>query len=158
MLSLGAGVDFQSDLDYGASSRKYDYAAYDVHWDQPVGPEGGAVTCEAAYIHINNGPNAINYTHLTRGDNADIYSAKAGYLLPWHPFSFGFQPSIHYGRVDSEGWDATNIFGGGMNWFIKGHANKLSFDVTAVEQGDETHGSRPVQDHLLVTLPLAMGF
>ena len=158
VLTVGAGVDFQSDLDYGSDSRTYDYAAYtiDVHWDQPVG--AGAVTAEAAYIHVNNGPNSINYTHFTRGDNADIVSLKGGYLLPWRPVDFGFQPVFHYEYIDGEHGDGTNIFGGGMNWFLYGQANKLSFDVTAVEQGDETYGSRPVQDHLICTLQLAVGF
>ena len=160
VLTVGVGWDFQSDLDYGSPNRTYDYAAYtvDVHWDQPIGPGAGAVSAEAAYIHVNNGPNSINYTHFTRGDNADIVSMKAGYLLPWRPVSFGFQPVFHYEYIDGQGGDGTNIFGGGVNWFLYGQANKLSFDITSVQQGDETYGSRPVQDHLICTLQLALGF
>ncbi len=160
VLTVGAGVDFQSDLDYGSPNRSYDYAAYtiDVHYDQSLGANLGAVTAEAAYIHVNNGPNSINYTHFTRGDNADIASVKAGYLLPWQPYDFGFQPVFHYEYIDGEGGDGTHIVGGGVNWFFHGQANKLSFDITTVQQEDETYGSRPVQDHLICTFQLALGF
>ncbi len=160
VLTVGIGWDFQSDLDYGSPSRTYDYAAYtvDVHWDQPIGPGAGAVTAEAAYIHVNNGPNAINYTHMVRGSNSDIASFKGGYLLPWRPYSMGFQPVFHFEYMDPDTGDETTVFGGGVNWFLYGQANKLGFDITSVHQGDETYGSRPVQDHLICTLQLALGF
>ncbi len=160
VLTVGVGMDFQSDLDYGNPNRSYDYAAYtvDVHYDQALGAGMGAVTAEAAYTHVNNGPNSINYTHFTKGDNADMVSLKAGYLLPWRPMNFGFQPVFHYEYIDGEDGDGTNIVGGGVNWFFYGQANKLSFDITTVQQGDETYGSRPVQDHLICTLQLALGF
>jgi len=158
ILSIGLGADYQDDL--YLQSRKEDYSAFtlDVHWDQPLGPAGGAVTAEAAYIHINNGPNGLNYTHTISGSDAGIYSFKTGYLLPWRPPLGLFQPNIHFECVDPEGAGATYIFGGGLNYFLKGQANKVSMDVTAVEQQDETYGKRPVQDHLIATFQFAFGF
>lgn len=160
VLTVGAGVDFQGDLDYGSPDKRYDYSAYtvDVHWDQPLGPAEAALTAEAAYIHVNNGPNSINYTHFTKGNDADIISMKAGYFLPWRPFTLGFQPAFHYEYIDSNNGSATTVFGGGINVFVYGQANKLSLDVTAVRQGEETYGTRPVQDHVICTVQLAMGF
>ena len=160
ILTVGAGVDFQGDLNYDSPDKRYDYSAYtmDVHWDQPLGPPGAAITAEAAYIHVNNGPNSINYTHFTKGDDADIFSMKAGYLLPWKLFTLGVQPAFHYEYIDADNGSATSIFGGGINVFVYGQANKLSFDVTSVDQGEETYGSRPVQDHIICTVQLAVGF
>ena len=158
VLTVGVGMDFQEDLRYG--TKKEDYSAWtvDLLVDTPTGP-GGAVTLEASYVNLQNGPNALNYTYLTRGDDADIFSLKAGYLLPMSIFDFGkLQPFVHYERIDVDDKKATDIYGFGFNFFIKGHANKLSFDLTYLEQEEESHGTRPVQDHLIATFQVAIGF
>ncbi len=158
VLSVGIGGDYQGGL--YLHGRKQDYSAWtmDVHWDQPLGPEGGAITAEAAYVYINNGPNSLNYTHFVSGSDSSIYSFKAGYLLPWHPVPGSFQPNMHFECIAPEGSDATYVFGGGFNYFFHGQANKISIDITGVEQADETSGGRPVQDHLITTFQLALGF
>jgi hypothetical protein len=158
VLTVGAGFDFQDNLRTGPSGNKQDYSAWtlDIHWDQPLGPDKGAVTAEAAVIHVNNGVNSLNYTRFSRGGDATIYSLKAGHLLPWRLFFGRIQPNIHFERIDPESGEATNIYGGGINYFFKGHANKLSFDVTSVDQEDELDGK--AQDHLIFTLQLALGF
>ena len=50
--------------------------------------------------------------------------------------------------MDESGKDDTSVYGIGLNYFFKGHANKLSFDVAYVDQEQETTS---VQDHLAVT-------
>ncbi len=158
ILTIGAGVDFQNDLRIVSSNNEQDYSAYtfDIHWDQGLKPGMGAVTLEAAFIHVNNGPNSLPYTHFLKGTDASIYSLKGGYLLPLQ-LAFGkFQPNFHFERIDPEGGGATNIYGGGLNYFFKGHANKLAVDLTSIDQMEETNGS--VQDHLIFTMQLAVGF
>ncbi len=92
------------------------------------------------------------------GADADVYSFKTGYLLPWHISMGSFQPNIHFECIDPDTHGATYIFGGGLNWFLKGHANKVSIDITSVEQQEEISGQRPVQEHLIATFQLALGF
>jgi len=57
--------------------------------------------------------------------------------------------------VDETGKDDTQVYGLGFNYFFKGHANKLSIDVSSVDQGTETAS---VQDHRVVTIQIATGF
>ncbi len=158
ILTIGIGADFQGDLHIISPQRKQDYSAYtfDIHWDRPLNTGLGAVTVEAAFVHVNNEPNRLAFTHLTKASDVSIYSLKGGYLLPWEPHLGKIQPNFHYERIDPEDGGATNIFGGGINYFLKGHANKLSFDLTSVDQTDATPGA--VQDHLLFTMQLALGF
>ncbi len=159
ILSVGAGADLQNDLYLKTGKKNYSAYTFDVHYDdRPFGPENGAVTAEAAFIRINNGPNSLSYTHFVSGSDASIYSLKTGYLLPWKPVYGSLQPSVHFECIDPVGADATYIFGGGVNYFFKGQANKISFDITGVEQGKQSYGGRPVQDHLIATFQLALGF
>lgn len=153
VLSIGAGIDFQEDLimGIGANRRERDYTAWtvDLHYDQPIGD--GGLTLEAAYIDINNGPNEINFTRMEPGFDATIASAKAGYFFP-----VGLQPVVHWEKLNMKnGLDDTNFYGGGINYYIKGHANKISLDVTQVDQERE---DTDFQDHLIVTAQIAIGF
>jgi hypothetical protein len=151
ILSIGAGIDHQPDLTVTPARTTQDYTAWtvDLHYDEPIG-EGG-VTLEAAYIDINNGSNGINYTRMAPGEDATIISVKAGFLFPAQ-----IQPFVHYEKLNMENGNAdTDIYGGGFNYFIKGHANKVSLDVIKVDQEEETAA---VQDHHLVTLQMAVGF
>jgi hypothetical protein len=70
-----------------------------------------------------------------------------------------FQPFGHWQRifVDESGKDDTNVYGFGLNYFIKGHANKVSVDFTFVDQKDEIR-SQNVRDHFILTFQLAAGF
>ena len=149
VLSLLASFDTQEDLMLGG--RKKDYTAWtaEVHYDQQVG-NGTGVTVEAVYADIENGPNGINFTRMAPGDDADIISVKAGYI-----FSNNLQPVVHYEKLDVENKDDTDIYGVGLNYFVKGHANKICLDVTQVDQEDETYD---MKDHLVVTVQIAVGF
>jgi len=128
----------------------------DIHYDKPLS-NGGAITAEAAYINIESGANSITYTQFGSGDDGAIYSLKAGYLFPGQIGIGQLQPFAHYEYIDVDvsGKDDTSVYGIGLNYFFKGHANKLSFDVAYVDQEQATAS---VQDHLAVTFQIAVGF
>jgi hypothetical protein len=155
ILALGVGADSQ-ELVFG--TRTDDYLAWtaDIHYDQPLS-NGGALTAEAAYINIENVANSVKYTQFASGDSGYIASIKAGYLFPGHLGVGRIQPFAHYEliNVDETGKDDTQVYGVGFNYFLKGHANKLSFDVAYVDQEQETTSA---QDHLAVTFQVAVGF
>ena len=159
VLSLGLGGDFQEDLVFGLREDDYTGWTVDLFYDQPVG--GGALTVEAAYIDIDNGPNRLTYTQFATGDSGSIISLKGGYLLPGE-IGIGrlqFFGHYEYVNVDESGKDNTQIYGLGLNYYIKGHANKLSLDLTWVDQKDEVAtAALDAQDHFLLTLQLAAGF
>jgi len=154
VLSIGAGIDTQDNL--VLNGREQDYSA----WTADIFFDGGGFTVEAAYIGIENGPNPINFTRMSAGDDMAIISVKAGYLLPGEIFFGPVQPFVHFETVDVDGRDDTDIYGFGINHFIKGPANKLSLDLTYLDQERETKtpGAPPVQDHLVVTFQMAAGF
>lgn len=155
ILAFGLGADSQ-ELVFG--TRTDDYLAWtaDIHYDQPFS-NGGALTAEAAYINIENAANSIQYTQFAAGDSGSIASLKAGYLFPGNIGIGQLQPFAHYEliNVDETGKDDTQVYGLGLNYFFKGHANKLSIDVSSVDQKTETTS---VQDHLVFTIQLAAGF
>jgi len=155
ILAIGLGADSQ-ELVFGARTDDYFAWTADVHYDQPFS-NGGAFTAEAAYINIENVVNSVKYTRFASGDEGSIGSVKAGYLFPGN-FGIGrLQPFAHYEliNVDETGKDDTQVYGLGINYFFKGHANKFSMDISSVDQGTETTS---VQDHLIVTIQLAAGF
>lgn len=154
ILSILASVDSQADLMLGGVEEDYTAWTAELHYDQPIG-DGAGLTVEAAYINIENGTKGINFTRMAAGDDATIITAKAGYIFP-----FGLQPVVHYEKLDIDDRngtdvDGTDIYGAGLNYFIKGHANKLSIDVTQVAQEHET---ATLKDHLVVTAQIAVGF
>tara|TARA_B100000614_G_scaffold262630_2_gene297244 strand:+ start:2364 stop:3563 length:1200 start_codon:yes stop_codon:yes gene_type:complete len=155
ILAVGLGVDTQ-ELSFGGQTDDYLAWTADVHYDLPLS-NGSAITAEAAYINIDNVANSITYTQFAAGDNGAIYSLQAGYLLPGHIGIGRLQPFAHYEYidVDDSSKDDTSVYGIGLNYFLKGHANKLSFDLAYVDQETETTS---VQDHLAATFQVAVGF
>ncbi len=155
ILAIGLGADYQ-ELVFGTQADDYFAWTADIHYDQPFN-NGGALTAEIAYIDIENVANSVKYTQFASGDNGSIISAKAGYLFPGKLGIGQLQPFAHYEliSVDETGKDDTQVYGLGLNYFFKGHANKLSLDVTSVDQDTETTSA---QDHLLITFQLAVGF
>ena len=154
VLSILASYDTQEDLMLGGLEK--DYAAWtaELHYDQPMG-DGAGLTVEAVYVDIENVTQGINYTRMAAGDDATIMSVKAGYIFPNN-----LQPLVHYEKLDIDDRigtdvDGTDIYGVGLNYFVKGHANKICLDVTQVDQEDETDD---MKDHLVVTAQIAVGF
>jgi hypothetical protein len=130
------------------------------HYDQPIGASG-AVTVEGAYIDIKNGPNSMTYTQFVSGNDGSIISLKAGYLFSGNIGIGSLQPFANYEYidVDENGKEDTAVYGLGLNYFIKGHANKLSMDLSFVNQDEEVKtAAMDVQDHLIFTIQLAAGF
>lgn len=158
VLSIGGGGDYQKDLIFGTREDDYSTWTVDLFYDQPLGTYG-ALTFEGAYIDINNGPNGITFTQFSPGDDGSIISLKAGYLLPGSLGPGQIQPFGHwqYIDVDESGKDGTNVYGFGLNYFIKGQANKISLDFTFVDQ-DEEILNQDIQDHFIFTFQLAAGF
>ncbi|RJQ65846.1 MAG: hypothetical protein C4519_26940 [Desulfobacteraceae bacterium] len=158
VLSLGAGVDSQKDLVFGAIQDDYLSWTVDLFYDQPLG-DYGALTFEGAYIDIKNIPNPITFTQQAAGDDASIISLKAGYLLPGKVGPGQIQPFAHWQKisVDESGKDDTDVYGFGLNYFLKGHANKISLDFALVDQKREIP-IQDVQDHFIMTVQLAGGF
>ncbi len=156
VLSIGAGFDYQEDIKATSSSTtKDDYSAWtvDLFWDQPLG--AGAITLEAAYIDIDHSANGVTWTYLSAGDDASIVSVKAGYLFPGKIGVGQLQPFVHYQNFDVDNEDDTDVYGIGLNYYIKGLANKISLDLTFVDQ-DRESGS--IQDHVIFTFQIAAGF
>lgn len=155
ILAVGLGADTQ-ELEFGGQAKDYFAWTADIHYDKPLS-NGGAITAEAAYINIESGANSITYTQFGSGDDGAIYSLKAGYLFPGQIGIGQLQPFAHYEYIDVDeiGKDDTSVYGIGLNYFFKGHANKLSFDVAYVDQEQATAS---VQDHLAVTFQVAVGF
>jgi hypothetical protein len=155
ILALGLGADTQ-ELEFGAGTDDYFAWTADIHYDQPYS-NGGALTAEAAYINIENGVNSIKYSQFASGDDGSIVSLKAGYLFPGRIGVGQVQPFAHYELIDVDetNKDDTQVYGLGLNYFFKGHANKLSIDLSSVDQGTATTS---VQDHLIFTIQLAAGF
>ncbi|MFH1675070.1 MAG: selenite/tellurite reduction operon porin ExtI [Pseudomonadota bacterium] len=155
ILSILASIDHQSDLslvDDDSATPTTARAGRDyTAWTAEVHCDYGPVTVEAAYIDIHNkAAGTTTYTNFTEGDDATIISAKAGYILPNNLQLVG-----HYENVNIDSEKDSEIYGGGFNYFIKGHANKFSVDVTNVEQEEET---ATLRDHQIVTVQLAVGF
>lgn len=155
VLAFGLGADTQ-ELEFGARTDDYFAWTADIHYDQPLS-NGGALTAEAAYINIEKGVNPIKYTQFASGDDGSIVSLKAGYLFPGRIGIGQVQPFAHYEliNVDETNKDDTQVYGLGLNYFFKGHANKLSIDLSSVDQETATTSA---QDHLIFTIQLAAGF
>lgn len=158
VLSLGAGLDSQKDLMFGPERGNYFSWTADLFYDQPLGSHG-ALTFEGAYIDIKNGPNPITFTHHALGDDASIISLKAGYFFSRELGPGQIQPFAHWQRisVDEPGKDNTNVYGFGLNYFIKGHANKISLNLAFVDQEREIP-ERDIHDHFIFTFQIAAGF
>lgn len=158
VLSVGAGFDSQKGLLFG--NQKGDYSAWtvDVFYDFPL-ENYGSVTFEGSYIDITNNPNSIANTNLSSGDDGAITSLKAGYLFMEKIGPGQFQPFMHWQNIVSKesGEGDTKFYGLGLNYFIKGHANKLSLGITLADQEDEII-NLGVQDRLIFTFQIAIGF
>jgi hypothetical protein len=155
VLSIGLGADSQR-LAFDTGEDDYLSWTADVHFDQPIG-EGG-LTLEGSYVNIRNSPNSVNFTAIVPGVDADVASFKAGYLLPGRLGPGRLQPFGHYEWIDVDDSDhATQVGGLGLNYFFKGHANKLTVEGTYVRQHAGNASPAGMRNHLVVTVQLAAG-
>lgn len=155
VLSLGGGVDRQR-LILAGEDRTYRAWTVDFHMDQPL--NGGALTASGSYIGIRNAPNGVGFTALSPGSDAGVFSVQAGYLLP-EPVGPGrLQPFGTFQRIDVDGDSPdTRIAGLGFNYYLAGHANKLTLEATFVSHRDGDGSISLPGDPFLLTAQLAFG-
>lgn len=148
ILAIGGGFDYQQDLVWG--DKQDDYTAYtaDIHLDMPLGPV--AVTADAAYIGIENSVNGITSSDLTAGTDGDIITGQLGVL-----FNQNIQPFVHAEIImpDASQAEDTNVYGAGLNYYIKGLANKLTAEYTLVDSDNDEIGETDI-----ITVQAAFGF
>ena len=148
ILAIGGGFDYQQDLVWGG--KQDDYTAYtaDIHLDMPIG--AGAVTADLAYIGIENAVNPITSSDLTAGTDGDIMTGQLGFL-----FNENIQPFVHAEVImpDASGAEDTNVYGAGLNYYLKGLANKLTAEYTLVDSDNDAIGETD-----LITVQAAFGF
>ena len=148
ILAIGGGFDYQRDLVW--ADKEDDYLAYtaDIHLEMPMGD--GAVTADAAYIGIDNSANSITSSDLTSGTDGDIITGQLGFL-----FNGNIQPFVHAELIlpDASGAEDTHVYGAGLNYYIKGLANKLTAEYTLVDCDNDAIG-----DTDIITVQAAFGF
>lgn len=158
VLAFGLGMDSQNDLILNGKEENYFGWTADVFYEQPLAG-GDALTLTGSYIDVSNSVNAISFTQFASGDDGSIMAFKAGYYLGTRIGPGNLQPFGHYQLISSDesGRDDTQVYGVGMNYYLKGAANKITLEGTFVDQDEEISGSN-VKDETLVTLQLAFGF
>ena len=160
VLAIGCGFDYQEDLILNGRDGQNNLGwTVDLFFDHPVG--AGAVTFEAAYIKEHNITQTLGYSWLVSGDDAYIYYAQSGYLLPCKVGPGRFQPYVRYERLAVDGKPDTGFPGAGLNYFLKGHNAKLSLDWTLVDQRSDfapSRGNYSGEDQNIVTFQAAVGF
>lgn len=136
IFAIGAAFDTQDDLAVDDETQEDNLVwTVDVFVDHPV--NGGAVTVESAYIHIQNAAQAHNLSSLAAGDDADFFYLQSGYLLP-NPLAGGrLQPYLRFETARVSQKDDTNFWTGGFNYYLQGHNGKISLDYTHVDQADD---------------------
>jgi hypothetical protein len=120
---------------------------------------GNNITFAFSYIDISHSANAISYTDFNAGDDGILVAAKAGYYLGSKIWQGNLQPyaQLQYIHSDESGDKDTLIYGGGLNYYINGPGNKLTLDLTSIDQERELADTF-IQDHMMVTVQLAVGF
>ncbi|MEW6195582.1 MAG: porin [Bacteroidota bacterium] len=149
VLSLGFGMDSQSGLTLNNQTDRNNLSwTVDTFLDYPV--PAGAITVESAFINIQNNTQTHNFTQLAAGDNAKLFYIQTGYYFMPLTGVGHFQPYFRYETASIDKKDNTSFIGGGLNYYIKGHNAKISFDYTFV--------NHPViNDQSIVTVQLAAG-
>jgi len=156
ILAVGFGGDYQKDLVLNGKEKDYYAWTGDVHFDYPL--KDDALTLQLSYIRGDNIVNPITWTNAGQGDDIDIYSGKIGYFfsqkLGYGQIHGQIQPFCHYSYIDVDKEKDTQVYGFGFNYYIKGYANKISAEITFVDQEKETSS---LKDHTLFTFQIAFG-
>ena len=158
VLALGLGMDSQNDLILNGEEENYFAWTADLFYEQPLAG-GDALTLTASYIDVSNTVNSISFTQMVSGDDGSIMALKAGYYMGTKIGPGNVQPFGHYQLISSDESerDDTQVYGLGMNYYLKGAANKITLEGTFVDQDEEIDGTN-VQDETLITLQFAVGF
>lgn len=160
VLAVGAGFDYQDDLTLNGKKNQRNFGwTVDCFFDRPL--YGGAVTAEAAYIHVQNMTQTLRYSWLTSGDDAQIYYIQGGYLFPGTIGPGRIQPYFRFERLDVDKKPDTGFPSFGVNYLLKGHNAKLTFDWTLIDQREEVNNFRnnfSGKDQNLFTFQTSVGF
>ncbi len=158
VLALGAGFDFEQDLIIGDMEDDYSSWTLDLYYDQPFS-NGDSLTFALSYIDISHSANGISWTDFSAGDDGNLISAKAGYYFGNNVGPGNLQPYAQIQNISSDGGgdDDTIIYGAGLNYYIKGPGNKITLDVTFIDQDEEVEDTL-LQDNMMITLQFAAGF
>lgn len=157
VLSLGVGRDGQSDLVLSGTREDYSAWTMDLLYEEPLS-RGSSATLEASYISLRNSANSIANSAVRAGDDGSILAIKVGYLIRRDEESARLQPFAHFQSIlpDEPGLGDTRVYGLGANYYLHGAANKLTLEVTRVEQATPQAGATPL-DGFVVTLQAAAG-
>jgi hypothetical protein len=132
ILSIGAGFDYQSDLQWAADRPTADYSAWttDIFFDHPVG--SGAVNFEWSYSGIKNSQEL--------GD-AKTWYVQGGWLMPPVAKSPRIQPYFKYESIYRKNASDTQYAGAGLNLLFRQHNIKLTveYDKILPESGSTEH-------------------
>jgi hypothetical protein len=132
MLSIGAAFDSQNNLTLNNEPGQNNFIwTVDAFFDHPAG--NGAVTAESAYINIKNSTQANSFVQLAPSDDAGFFYVQAGYYFNTPVAVGNIQPYFRYETVSVQQKDNTGIFSGGLNYYLKGHNAKASFDYTVID-------------------------
>ncbi|MFP4532603.1 MAG: hypothetical protein ACLFNS_07960 [Desulfobacterales bacterium] len=148
ILAIGGGFDYQQDLVWSGNQDNYTAYTADIHMDMPM--DAGAVTADLAYIGVENSVNGITSSDLTAGTDGDMITGQLGFL-----FNQNIQPFVHAEVImpDASGAEDTNVYGAGLNYYIKGLANKLTAEYTRVDSDNDEIGETDI-----ITVQAAFGF
>ncbi len=149
VFSLGAAFDSQNNLTLNDQSGLNNFTwTIDLFFDHPVG--NGAVTVESAWISLHNSTQNNGFVQLSEADNAGLFYLQSGYYFGT-PVGWGnIQPYFRYESASVETKNNTGILSGGLNYYLKGHNAKASFDYTVIN-----HPEADAQS--IITVQLAVG-
>ncbi len=161
VLAMGAGYDYQQGLILdGMDNQNNEAWTTDIFFDYPVGE--GAVTAELSYVNLKNSTQALGFSRLVKGKDAQIYYIQAGYLFPGQIGPGRVQPYFRYEHMDVKDAPDTSFPCAGVNYFIKGHSAKFTLDWTLVHQKEKIHGLTGNfsgdKNQNIITFQLAVGF
>jgi hypothetical protein len=152
IFNIGAGFMYQPKMTsqlISGEERFYDFKnyAFDLFYDAPLNSENGtAITSYLGYFNTNFGPNYIRNVganDITSGGTSfngsgndfpmmgtgNTFFFQFGYLWKSKKINKQFQPNIaiQYSNFDAL-TDTMIVYNLGINYYIKGHSNKLSLN------------------------------
>ncbi len=152
VLSVGIGADYQPKLALGGTQEMDNRVLLvDMFLDYPL--KAGALTVESSYGDIQHATQTHNLSHLARGRNGKTWYVQGGYLLPGALGEGRLQPYVRHELVSVMDGGTTHFYTAGLNYYLRGHNAKVSFDYSFVNQ---EAGGRP--DQPVVTVQAAIGF
>ena len=147
VLNIGAGFHYQpnaiktgtetaSSTTFSSEEALSRFAA-DIFYDSPVGESGAAINAYGAYYHNQYGSNDTFSSGGLVAGSGDIYYGQVGFLLSNKTKSGNqFMPYATYSVQNIKNTpNLSNDLGLGINWFIKGHNAKITYEYNSGIKG-----------------------